>query len=262
MSHSAQPNVLTEAVRRCRGTFGTLALFSCCMNLLILAGPLYMLQVYDRVLSSGRVETLIMLTILLAAALMTWAALESLRTAVTVRLGAWFNQVLGPCYIDSGVRARLDGRAAGGQAFRDLSQIQSFMATNGMTAFFDIPWTPLFIAVIWMFHPWLGAFALASALLLLAVTFANEILTREVAAPRDGGPARGDADRRDDDPQRRAGLGDGPRPRAHRPLDPAQRPRARPSSSSRAAAAASPRASRSSCACSCRAASSPSARCW
>jgi PrtD family type I secretion system ABC transporter len=180
MSDRSPPrrSVLAEALRRCRGTFATVGLFSFCMNLLVLAGPLYMLQVYDRVLSSGRVETLIMLTLILAVALMTWAALEQLRTALTVRLGAWFTQVLGPHYIESSVRARLDGYNPGSQAFRDLGQVQSFVATNGMSAFFDIPWTPLFVAVIWLLHPWLGMFALTAVILLLVVTVINELSTR------------------------------------------------------------------------------------
>ncbi len=178
MKQDIQRSVLSEALRRSRLTFGTVALFSCCLNLLVLAGPLYMLQVYDRVLSSGRVETLIMLTVMLTMALIAWASLDALRTAVTVRLGLWFNRVLGPYYISSGIRARLDGQNPGGQAFRDLNQVQSFVATNGMTAFFDMPWTPLFIAVIWLLHPWLGMFALAAALILLAVTALNAVSTR------------------------------------------------------------------------------------
>ena len=182
MPTDVRRSVLAEALRRCRTTFGTVALFSFCMNVAVLAGPLYMLQVYDRVLSSGRVETLFMLTVILAAALMTWAALDALRTALTIRLGAWLTQALGPHYIDSGVRARLDGRSYGGQALRDLGQLQSFVATNGMTAFFDVPWTPLFILVIWLLHPWLGALAVTAALTLLVLSLLNDATTRAALA--------------------------------------------------------------------------------
>lgn len=170
--------VLTEAVRRARGAFVTVAVFSMMLNLVVLASPLYMLQVYDRVLSSGKVETLIMLTIILAVALMVWAALDQLRTGITVRVGAWFNRALGPFYLESGIRARLDGQSGGGQAFRDLSQIQSFVATQGMTALFDAPWTPVFIAVIWMMHPWLGMLAVTAATILLLLSFLYEWIMR------------------------------------------------------------------------------------
>lgn len=172
------PNVLIETARRARTAFGTIFLFSLVMNLLVLAAPIYMLQVYHRVLASNRVETLIMLTIMMAVAFAAMAALDALRTAITVRLGAWFTRSLGPYYIETGVRARLDGHSPGGQAFRDLDKIQSFVATQGMNALFDAPWTPIFIAIIWLLHPWLGMFAVASALILLLLSLANALLTR------------------------------------------------------------------------------------
>lgn len=99
-----QPSVLAEAVRRCRGAFLLVGVFSFALNLLVLAAPLYMLQVYGRVLSSGRVETLIMLTMMLAAAVAAFAAIDVLRMGITVRVGLWLNQTLGPFYLDSVVR--------------------------------------------------------------------------------------------------------------------------------------------------------------
>lgn len=175
---SKQVDILSDAVARCRGAFGLVALFSFFVNMLMLAGPIYMLQVYDRVLTSGRVETLIVLTALMAVAVLAMAMLETLRTAVTVRIGAWLNGVLSPGYLDGGIRARLAGDPGGSQAFRDLSQVQSFIATQGMTAFFDLPWTPLYIAIIWLLHPWLGMLGAGVALLLIALSLANEATTR------------------------------------------------------------------------------------
>ncbi|ETX11991.1 hypothetical protein OCH239_18745 [Roseivivax halodurans JCM 10272] len=156
----------------------TVGFFSMVINVLMLAAPLYMLQVYDRVLGSGRVETLIMLTLMLGGALAAMALLDTLRQSLTVRLGAWFTGALGPDMLDIGMRARLDGSSAGGQGLRDLSQIQSFVATQGMIAFFDFPWTPVFIGVIWVLHPLLGTIALAAALILLSLSIANEVATR------------------------------------------------------------------------------------
>lgn len=173
-----EPTVLAEAVRGTRRSLGAIALFSFCLNILILASPLYMLQVFDRVLSSGRVETLIMLTVMLALALACWAILESLRSEIAVGIALWFSRVLQPHYIGSSVRARLAGSPYGEQAFRDLTQLQSFVGASGLNAFFDAPWTPIFIVIIWMFHPLLGMLALFSAVALLALTFANDHLTR------------------------------------------------------------------------------------
>jgi ATP-binding cassette subfamily C protein/ATP-binding cassette subfamily C exporter for protease/lipase/ATP-binding cassette subfamily C protein EexD len=165
-------------VGRVRGALGWVALFSLFVNLLMLAAPLYMLQVYDRVLASGRVETLAMLTLMVGGAAAALAALESQRTAMTVRIGAWLQQVMGPELLDAGTRARLSGEGGGAQAFRDLGQVQGFVGTQGMTAFFDFPWTPLFVAVIWILHPWLGMLAAATAVLLLALSLLNEAVTR------------------------------------------------------------------------------------
>lgn len=177
-AHAGGDNILTQAVRRTRGAFGTVALFSFCMNLLVLAGPIYMLQIYDRVLGSYKVETLILLTLMLAAAFAAWAALDGLRTGITVRLGAWLTRNLGPHYLEFGVRARLEGKPIGARAFQDIEKIQSFIATQGMNALFDAPWTPIFIVIIWALHPWLGIFALCSALLLLCLSIVNALLTR------------------------------------------------------------------------------------
>ncbi|SDI05774.1 type I secretion system permease/ATPase [Alloyangia pacifica] len=177
-TRAASDPLLSETLRKCRGAFLCLGLFSMAINLLMLASPLYMLQVYDRVLSSGSTETLLMLTLILALALLTMAMLDTLRSALALRMGAWLNETLGPEFLGISLQAKLAGRPGGGQAFRDLSQVQAFMATQGMTAFFDFPWTPFFIAIIWLLHPLLGMISLAAALLLLALSYGNEIATR------------------------------------------------------------------------------------
>lgn len=175
---SDEDNVLVKVLRRTRATFGTLLLFSLCVNLLALTAPLYMLQLYGRVLGSYKVETLIMLTLMMAAAYMTLATLDGLRSGITVRLGAWLTRTMGPYYLESSIRARLGKGGSGARVFRDLDKVQAFIATQGMNALFDAPWTPIFIAIIWLLHPWLGIFALCSALLLLSLSVVNAVLTR------------------------------------------------------------------------------------
>jgi ATP-binding cassette subfamily C protein/ATP-binding cassette subfamily C exporter for protease/lipase/ATP-binding cassette subfamily C protein EexD len=155
------------------------AVFSLAINVLMLASPIYMLQVYDRVLTTGHVETLVMITAVVAVALAVMCALDALRTAVTIRVGCWINERLGPVYLASGVRGRLEGNLIGAQPLRDISQIQSFIATQGLTAFFDSPWVPLFIALIWVLHPLLGSVALSAAVVLLLLSIANEVATRK-----------------------------------------------------------------------------------
>jgi PrtD family type I secretion system ABC transporter len=175
---SAQPTELSSALKHCVPAFGACALFSLAMNALMLASPIYMLQVYDRVLTTGHIETLVMITFIVAVALAVMSALDALRTAVTIRIGCWLNESLGPLYLACGVRARVQGDTAGAQSLRDISQIQSFIATQGLTAFFDSPWVPLFIILIWMLHPLLGLVAISAAAVLFILSIANEFSTR------------------------------------------------------------------------------------
>lgn len=166
--------VITEA----RSAFGVVAGFSFVINLLMLTVPVYMLQLMDRVLSSGSTETLVLLTIMAGFALLIMSILDTVRTFVTVRIGGWLSNRLGPLLLQAGVQAKLAGRIDGAQSLRDLSQVQAFVATNGLLAFFDSPWVPIFVFVIWLLHPLLGAIALVTALVLLGLSVANWRLTR------------------------------------------------------------------------------------
>jgi PrtD family type I secretion system ABC transporter len=168
-----------HAVRACWAVAGKAGLFSFAINLLVLAPSIYMLQVYDRVLTSGRVETLAMMTGLLAGALLLMGALEALRSILLSRASTWLSSRLGPLYLGLSVRSRLVGDASGAQPLRDLAQVQSFLSSPALTVFFDAPWTPFFILLIWFLHPWLGAFAIASAVALLAFSLVNEMVTRK-----------------------------------------------------------------------------------
>jgi len=176
---SGQRTELNAALLNCRSAFGTCAMFSLMINVLMLASPIYMLQVYDRVLTSGHVETLIMITLIAAIAIAVMCALDALRTAITIRIGCWLNERLGPVYLACGVRGRLHGDPVGIQPLRDIAQIQNFIGTQGLTAFFDSPWVPLFIGLIWVLHPLLGVIALFAAVTLLALSLANEFATRK-----------------------------------------------------------------------------------
>ena len=178
---SIRGSELSVALRSCISAFGACALFSFVINILMLASPIYMLQVYDRVLTTGHVDTLIMITLIVTVALAIMCALDTLRTVVTIRIGCWLNDRLGPVYLACGVRGRLNGDPYGAQAFQDVNQIQNFIATQGLAAFLDFPWAPLFVAVIWMLHPMLGAVAVSSAIILFLLSIANELATRRVS---------------------------------------------------------------------------------
>jgi len=176
---SSDPTELERAIRACRSAFAVCAMFSLVINVLMLTLPIYMLQVYDRVLTTGRVETLVMLTLIATIALAVMCALDALRTSITIRLGCWLNEQLGPAYLACAVRGRLQGDFSGAQPLRDIAQIQNFIATQGLTAFFDAPWVPIFVALIWILHPMLGFVAVSSAVLLFVLSIVNEMATRK-----------------------------------------------------------------------------------
>src|SRR5499433_4267060 len=176
---SSDPTELERAIRACRSALAVCAMFSLVINVLMLTLPIYMLQVYDRVLTTGRVETLVMLTLIATIALAVMCALDALRTSVTIRVGCWLNEQLGPAYLACAVRGRLQGDFSGAQPLREIAQIQNFIATQGLTAFFDAPWVPIYVAIIWILHPMLGLVALSSAVLLFVLSIVNEMATRK-----------------------------------------------------------------------------------
>ncbi len=155
------------------------ALFSLAINLLYLTSPIYMLQVYDRVLASGSEATLIALTLVAAFAFLALGLLDAARALVLNRAGIRIDEVatraLYPAVFERPSAAGATQRA---QAFRDLDTVREFMAGNGLTALFDLPWLPVYLAIIFVLHPLLGIVTSAGALVLLALAGLNELLIR------------------------------------------------------------------------------------
>lgn len=183
----------SDEIRRvftaCRGYFLTAALFSLAINLLYLAGPLYMLQVYDRVIASGSVTTLVMLTIALVIAFAALAGLDMVRSRVLARAGVRLDRLLSGRVVAATVE-HFGGAASGGQLLRDFDTVRQFITGSGVTALFDLPWVPLYIAVIFLLHPWLGLFALGSAIVLVGAAIVNEWLVRQPQSEANAASAR------------------------------------------------------------------------
>jgi len=159
--------------------YWTVALFSLFANLLILTGPMYMLQVYDRVLGSRSEETLIALSLLVVFLYSVMGILDYTRGRIMARVGAQFQASLDRRVFDAVVRKSAvapDMRTQSGLA--DLESIQKFLTSPVLLAFFDLPWTPIFIAGIFMFHPMLGWLAVGGGLLLVSIALANQFLSR------------------------------------------------------------------------------------
>lgn len=173
-----QPSELAATIAAFRSAFLAVGSFSCVINLLLLVPALYMLQVYDRVLSSRSEVTLLMLTVIMAGLFLLEAALEFVRSRVLIRASAALDLRLNARVFDASFERYLKTRGGNpAQAFGDLTNIRQFLSGKGLFAFLDAPWTPIFIAVIFLLHAWLGLFALLAALLLFALAYANERAT-------------------------------------------------------------------------------------
>lgn len=171
---------MRDLLRRFRPLFVHAGLFSLCINLLLLVPPLYMLQVYDRVVTSRSGETLAMLTLAASGALVVMALLDVLRVRLLALAGRALDAMLGPRVLDGLLQnaAKLGGTEYM-HGLRDVSVLRGFFGGNGILVLFDIPWLPLYILLIFVFHPVLGAVALAGATLLILLALLNERLTRE-----------------------------------------------------------------------------------
>lgn len=170
--------VLRNALRQCRSAMAAVASFSFAINLLMLAPALFMLQVYDRVLSTGRHETLILLTLIAAVALILLGVLDALRGIIGARVGAWLHERIAPLAVEAGVDGGLRGDPTGANAVRDVSTVQSFVSSPQAAFFFDAPWVPIYVAIIALLHPMLGLIALVAAIILAMLAALNELITR------------------------------------------------------------------------------------
>ncbi len=174
---------LREARRESRGLYWFVGIFSFFVNLLMLTGPIYMLQVYDRVLGSRSVETLIALSVLVAFLYGMMGLLDYARGRIMGRVAARFQARLDRRVFDAVIRKAAlapDERTETG--LRDLEAVQRLMSSPVLMSIFDMPWTPFFLAGIWLFHPWLGILALVGGTILIIVTVINQWVTRRPAA--------------------------------------------------------------------------------
>src|SRR4051794_3811744 len=140
----------------CRRTWLAAAIFSLAINLLMLTVPLYMLQLFDRVLMSRSIETLLVLSLMAGIALLALALLDVVRGFLFARLGAWVEQKLGGYVLASHVAIAAQRGQISVQGLRDLASIRTFLSGMGIAPLLDAPWTPIFLLAIYVLHPMLG----------------------------------------------------------------------------------------------------------
>ena len=158
------------------------AFFSFVINVLMLVGPIYMMQVYDRVLTSGSMPTLIYLTLAAGGLILIGALLEGTRSRVLVRLGGRIDEMFSAQLFARLAERGASPRNVNNASLRDLDTLRGFLTGAGLFFFFDAPFTPLFLAVILLLHPWLFLVALAGAVMLFALALASEFVTRRPLA--------------------------------------------------------------------------------
>ncbi|MBC8948159.1 MULTISPECIES: type I secretion system permease/ATPase [Xenorhabdus] len=174
-----QGNEITEVIRAHSKVFWTIGLFTAFINLLMLVPSIYMLQVYDRVLPSSNEMTLLMLTLITLGMFAMMGGLEYIRSQVVIRIGSQFDMCLNQRVYTASYESNLkNGSTDAGQMLNDLATIRQFLTGNALFAFFDAPWFPVYLCVIFLFSPYLGLLALLGAIILIALAVLNQWLSQ------------------------------------------------------------------------------------
>lgn len=184
---AAQTTDIEKALKASKRGFVGAGVFSLFINLLMLTAPLYMLQVYDRVVASRSMDTLFYLTLLMLGMFAVMGVLEVVRSRILVRVSNQLDHYLSAriytAMFELGVRAP-DQRSS--QALQDFTSLRQFLTGNGLFAFFDAPWLPIYILILFLFHPAFGIFAIVAALMILTVAVINEKSTRKLLSEANG----------------------------------------------------------------------------
>jgi ATP-binding cassette, subfamily C, bacterial PrsD len=168
--------IITTAWRATRGHWFHVSLFSTLVNILMLTGSLYMLQVYDRVLASRSVPTLVVLSVITIAAFVLQGVLDAMRLKLLGRIGATVDGHLAPVAAQAAIQFPLKGAKPHEalQPLRDVDSVRTFLSSIGPTALIDMPFMPLFLAACFLLHPWLGWLGVAGAVIIVALTLWTE----------------------------------------------------------------------------------------
>jgi ATP-binding cassette, subfamily C, type I secretion system permease/ATPase len=171
---------LAAALRACRQAFLAIGLFSGMSNILMLTGSLFMLEVYDRVLPSRSVPTLVALLILTAGLYAAQGFIDAIRSRILVRIGDSLDEAMSMRVYDAVVRLplKIGSKGDGSQPIRDLDAVRGFLSGAGPSAFFDLPWLPIYLGICFLFHTYIGLTALAGAVILVILTVVTEVQTR------------------------------------------------------------------------------------
>jgi ATP-binding cassette subfamily C protein EexD len=179
-----EKTALEKVLRSCRDSFLYVGFFSLFVNLLMLVPAFYMMQMYDRVVNTGSTTTLLVLTLLMLLLMATMGSLDWVRSRILVRVGTRIDSLLGGRLHDASFRLSLEsgGSGASAQPLSDLNGLRGFLTGPAIFAFFDAPWLPIYLLVMFFFHPLIGTVGLISAIVLATIAVANERMTSQLLA--------------------------------------------------------------------------------
>lgn len=182
MRRPAATHPLTPVLKRSRRAIVAVGVFSAGINILALTGTIYMMQVFDRVLTGQSGSTLFYLTILALFLLSIYGLLELVRSRILVRLGSWIDNFLSPVVLARGLESCVSGERTSDEGLRDLAALRQFISGPGLIALLDAPWAPLYLLLSFMLHPVIGLITTFAVILLFgAALLSNLVTSRELA---------------------------------------------------------------------------------
>lgn len=173
-------NLFTRALKKCKEVFWITFWFAFVINLLMLITPLYSLQVLDRVIGSGSLNTLLMLSIIIAAIYFIYGLLQIARSFTLIKVGEWLDNTLSPALFGHAISASATRvPVSASQLLRDFQTVKTFLTSTGINTLFDAPWSIIYIIVIFMIHPYLGILTMVGAIIIVSTAFFNAIATNK-----------------------------------------------------------------------------------
>lgn len=171
-------NPLRQALEKCRAAFKVTFVFAFVINLLMLVTPLYSLQVLDRVLGSGNLSTLLMLSIIIAAVYFVHGLMQIARSFTLIKVGEWLDNTLSPMIFSHSISASATKvNPASSQMLRDFQTLKTFLTSTGINTVFDAPWSIIYITVLFFIHPYIGFITVAGAVIIVSLAFFNAVAT-------------------------------------------------------------------------------------
>lgn len=176
---SNKSNILKDSLVTCKIMFKYALLFGAIVNILMLATPLYSMQVLDRVISSHNTDTLLFLTLVIGLALVLLSLIQLARSMAMNKMGSWFEKELSSKLFANSVKASLVSKSLGGsQQLRDLQSIKTFLTSPTLVSILDVPWALIFVVVLFIIHPYMGIMTVVGGIILVTMAYISDKYTK------------------------------------------------------------------------------------